>query len=61
MCCIQDGGLTGQRVLAATLADAAQVAAEHELRAPAVIVIGEVAALVGSDLVGARVDDVSIR
>jgi uroporphyrin-III C-methyltransferase/precorrin-2 dehydrogenase/sirohydrochlorin ferrochelatase len=61
VCCIQDGGLPGQRVLTATLADAAQVAADQELRAPAVIVIGEVAALVGSDLLGSRVDEGSIR
>ena len=40
---------------------AAQVAAERELRAPAVVVIGEVAALVGSDLLGSRVDEGSIR
>jgi len=61
VCCIQDGGLPGQRVVTATLAEVAQVAVEQELRAPAVIVIGEVAALVGADLLGSRVDEGSIR
>ena len=56
VCCIQDGGLPGQRVLAATLADVAEIAAAQDLRPPAVIVIGEVAAFATS---GALADPVA--
>lgn len=43
---VEDGGLASQRVLAATLATAAQVTRDGGLRAPAVIVVGAVAGLV---------------
>jgi uroporphyrin-III C-methyltransferase/precorrin-2 dehydrogenase/sirohydrochlorin ferrochelatase len=43
--CVQDGGLSGQRVLTATLETAGDAAAAAGLRPPAVVVVGEVAAL----------------
>jgi uroporphyrin-III C-methyltransferase / precorrin-2 dehydrogenase / sirohydrochlorin ferrochelatase len=44
--CVQEGGLPGQRTLAATLESAADVARSGALRPPAVIVVGAVAGLV---------------
>jgi uroporphyrin-III C-methyltransferase / precorrin-2 dehydrogenase / sirohydrochlorin ferrochelatase len=44
--CVQEGGLSGQRTLAATLESAAAVARSGGLRPPAVIVVGAVAGLV---------------
>jgi uroporphyrin-III C-methyltransferase/precorrin-2 dehydrogenase/sirohydrochlorin ferrochelatase len=45
VCCVQDGGLATQRVLRSTLGEVGPVAQEWRLRAPAVTVVGEVAAL----------------
>jgi uroporphyrin-III C-methyltransferase/precorrin-2 dehydrogenase/sirohydrochlorin ferrochelatase len=45
VCCVQDGGLATQRVLRSTLGEVAPAALEFRLRAPAVTVVGEVAAL----------------
>ncbi len=49
--CVQDGGLASQRVLASTLEEAGGAARAAGLRAPAVIVIGDVAGLVHTELV----------
>jgi siroheme synthase len=42
---VQDGGLATQRVLRSTLGEVGPAAQEWRLRAPAVTVVGEVAAL----------------
>lgn len=43
--CIERGTTSRQRTIRGTLANISDVAAQHELQAPAVIVVGEVAAL----------------